>query len=38
MNMMEEDILEIGDAHAGYRGMVEAGRSTKNWPGYLLTG
>ena len=26
MNMMEEDILEIADAHAGYRGMTEA------WP------
>ena len=22
----------------GCRGMAEAGRSTKNWPGYLLTG
>ena len=35
MNIMEEDTLEITDAHAGYRGMAEAGRSTKNWPGYL---
>ena len=38
---MEEDTLEITgdcDAHAGYRGMAEAGRSTKNCPGYLLTG
>ena len=33
---MEEDILEIADAHAGYRGMAEAAdRSTKNWSGYL---
>ena len=32
---MEEDILEIADAHAGYRGMAEAGRSTENWPAYL---
>ena len=41
MNIMEEDILEITgdcDAHAGYRGMAEAGRSTKNWSRYLLTG
>ena len=43
MSVMEEDTLEITgdcrfDAHAGYRGMAEAGRSTKNWPGYLLTG
>ena len=30
---MEEDILEIADAHAGYRGMAEAGRSTKIGPG-----
>ena len=35
MNIMEEDILEIADAHADYRGMAEVGRSTKNWPGYL---
>ena len=27
---MEEDFLEIADAHAGYRGMAGAGRSTKN--------
>ena len=35
MNIMEEDFLEIADAHAGYRGMAEEYRSTKNWPGYL---
>ena len=32
MNIMEEDILEIADAHAGYRGMAEAGRNTKIGP------
>ena len=35
MNIMEEDILEIANAHADYRGMAEVGRSTKIWPGYL---
>ena len=36
MNIMEEDGY-TGDCrtHAGYGGMAEAGRSTKNWPGYL---
>ena len=38
MNIMEEDILEIADAYAGYRSMAGAGRCAKNWPGYLLTG
>ena len=29
MNIMEEDILEIADAHAGYRGMAEAWQEYK---------
>ena len=32
-----EDLLEVANALASYRGMARAGRIIKNWPRYQLT-